>query len=519
MSADETHSPKPKPKAGRYAPTVDSVTTIRADGSRRDIHPADVHGRFTISRRLVAWVLIAVYLLLPWIPVNGAPAVFLDVAERRFHFFGFTLAAQDMWLLFFGVSGLGFALFFLTALFGRLWCGWACPQTVFLEHVFRRIERWIDGDATQRRASAVAPLTAAKAVRAVIKHGLYFLVALLITHLFLAYFVSLPQLWAYMQEAPRENWAAFVFVFVAAGLLYFNFAWFREQLCIVICPYGRLQSAMTDDHSLVIGYDTKRGEPRGKLRTEDRVQKTEDRQAGAQPASALSSVLRPPSSGDAAAVGDCIDCNRCVQVCPTGIDIRQGLQLECIGCAACIDACDEVMTRVERPKGLIRYDSFVGLGGGRTRWIRPRILVYGVLLLVGATVAIYAFSTVRPANFLVYRMTGSAYFVDKADVRNQFLVRIVNKRAVPATFTVHAAGLPAGAVQNGFAGTVTIPAMGEQVGPLVLTVNRRDYHGPFGFTVSVQDDARTFELARKVEFMGPDPKLLEEDDSERAAKP
>src|SRR4051812_29287242 len=178
MSADETKSSRSKPKPGRVAPTLDSVTTIRDDGSRRDIHPADVHGRFTLRRRVVAWLLIAVYLLLPWIPINGAPAVFLDVAERRFHFFGFTLAAQDVWLLFFGVSGLGFALFFLTALFGRLWCGWACPQTVFLEHVFRRIERWIDGDATQRRALAAAPLGTSKVLRGVAKHTLYFAVAL-----------------------------------------------------------------------------------------------------------------------------------------------------------------------------------------------------------------------------------------------------------------------------------------------------------------------------------------------------
>jgi len=521
MSAEPNpDQPKPKPKAGRYVPTVDTVTTIREDGSRRDIHPADVHGRFTSWRRVAAWVLIAVYLLLPWIPVNGAPAVFLDVAERRFHFFGFTLAAQDAWLLFFGVSGLGFALFFLTALFGRLWCGWACPQTVFLEHVFRRIERWIDGDAPKRRAQAAAPWDGARAVRTVVKHGLYMLVALLITHLFLAYFVSLPRLWLYMHEAPGENWASFVFVFVAAGLLYFNFAWFREQLCIVICPYGRLQSAMTDDHSLVIGYDTKRGEPRGRLhRPEDRGQKTEDSSRTAAEGGGLSSVLRPLSSGGGgAAVGDCVDCNRCVQVCPTGIDIRQGLQLECIGCAACIDACDEVMTKVARPQGLIRYDSLVGLGGGRTRWFRPRTLVYGALLLVGAAVATYAFSTVRPANFLVYRMTGAAYFVDRADVRNQFLVRIVNKRSTPATFVVHASGLPAGVAQSGFAAPVTIPALEEQVSPLVLTVNRRDYHGPFGFTVSVQDEARTFELARKVEFMGPDPKLLQEEDAENGTK-
>jgi len=527
MSADKTPSPKsPLKPAGRYAPSVDSVTTIREDGSRRDIHPADVYGRFTRWRTLSAWLLIGVYILLPWIPINGAPAVFIDVAESRFHFFGFTLAAQDVWLLFFGVSGLGFGLFFLTALFGRLWCGWACPQTVFLEHVFRRFERWVDGDATRRRALAAAPMTSGKVVRRVVKHAVYALIALVITHIFLAYFVSVPRLWGYMHEAPGENWTIFVFVFAAAGVLYFNFAWFREQLCIVVCPYGRLQSAMTDDHSLVIGYDARRGEPRGRLQrtgdrgqeTGDRGQRTEGGKTAALGAADLSPVVRPLSSGDAGAVGDCVDCNRCVQVCPTGIDIRHGLQLECIGCAACIDACDEVMTRIERPRGLIRYDSFVGLAGGRTRWWRARTIVYAVLLLVGVGVATYAFSTVKSVNFVVSRMTGAAYFVDQADVRNQFLVRLVNKRPEPATFVVTANGLPAGVTQNGFSDPVTVAAQAEQVSPLVVTVDRRQYTGPFKFTVSVQDEARTYRLERGVEFLGPDPKLLREEEAENDAK-
>jgi cytochrome c oxidase accessory protein FixG len=482
MSLEPPTTPAPARRPA-HRPVRDSVTTINDDGSRYFLYPADVRGRFTALRRFSAYALIAVYLLLPWIPVNGYPAVFLDVAARRFHFFGLTLAAQDAWLLFFGVSGLGFGLFFLTALFGRLWCGWACPQTVFLDHVFRRIERWLEGDAPARRALRAAPMGANKFLRRAAKHALYALAALAITHLFLAYFVSLPELWAYMHEAPGEHWAAFLFVFVAAGALYFNFAWFREQLCIVICPYGRLQSALSDDHTMTIGYDARRGEPRGHL--------------------------------GAAGAGACIDCNRCVQVCPTGIDIRHGLQLECIGCAACIDACDEVMARVKRPAGLIRYDSFAGLAGGATRWLRPRTIVYGVLLLAGATVAAFAFSTVKPAGFLVYRMSGAAYFVTADEVRDQFLVRLVNKRTVPATFTVVTAGVPAGIRQTGFTAPVTVPPLGESVSPLVLVADRKDYIGPFKFTVTVQDEARTFTLAREVEFMGPDARLLKEEDDEK----
>lgn len=487
MSNEPTQTPPPPaPRRSAHQPVRDAVTTINADGSRYFLYPADARGRFTSARRWAAYLLIAVYLLLPWVPVRGYPAVFLDIAARRFHFFGFTLAAQDAWLLFFGVSGLGFALFFLTALFGRLWCGWACPQTVFLDHVYRRIERWIEGDAPARRALHAAPMSGARFFRSAAKHTLYIIASLAITHLFLAYFVSLPELWNYMREAPGEHWAAFLFVFIAAGILYFNFAWFREQLCIVICPYGRLQSALTDDHTMVIGYDARRGEPRGKVGTPD--------------------------------AGACIDCNRCVQVCPTGIDIRHGLQLECIGCAACIDACDEIMGKVKRPTGLIRYDSFTGLGGGVTRWLRPRTLMYGVLLLVGASVATFAFSTVKPASFLVYRTGGAAYFVGPDEVRDQFMVRLVNKRNVPATLVIGTDGVPAGLRQTGFNTPVTLPPLAETVSPLVLVIDRKDYRGPFKFTVRVWDEAQTFALTREVEFMGPDARLLEEEDHEKHTK-
>lgn len=464
-------------KQQRQIPTLDTVTTIRDDGSRRFIYPTDAYGRFSSARLWSGLGLIAIYVFLPWIHVGGYPAVFLDLANRRFHLFGLTLAAHDMWLLFFLITGLGFSLFFITALLGRIWCGWACPHSVFLDQVYRRIERLVEGDALARRKLDAARWDGGKLARRVLKHVLYILVSSLIAHFILAYFVSLPELWRMVCSAPGRNWSLFVFVSACTGLLYFNFAWFREQLCIVLCPYGRLQSVLIDDNSLVIGYDKRRGEPRGKVGTQG--------------------------------AGDCIACNRCVQVCPTGIDIRQGLQMECIGCSACIDACDDVMTRTGRKTGLVRYDSLNGLEGRKTRWLRPRTLVYFALLCIGSVVTVWTFSKVKPANFAVTRMVGAPYVFDAENIRNQYMVRIVNKSSSPATFVVATAGADS-TRQTGMETPVTLAPMGEDVRPVVIVQSRKDYTGPFRFDLVLKDSTGSFEIRRNVEFIGPDAALLRE---------
>ncbi len=501
-------------------PTRDTVTTIRHDGSRRFLHPADVRGLFSRARLISGWLLIALYLSLPWIQIGGHPAVFLDVASRRFHLFGLTLAFQDIWLLFFGITGLGFTLFFVTSLLGRVWCGWACPQTVFLDHVYRRIERLLEGDAPARRALDAAPWNANKILRRSAKHALYLLASLTIAHLFLAYFVSLPGLWSMMHAAPAEHWTAFLFIAAFTAILYGNFSWFREQLCLIICPYGRLQSVLIDDHSLVIGYDTTRGEPRGKLKAAERAQRTENREQKTEnsPPSSdlrpLSSALCPPTSTlhplpstlSATSPGACIDCDRCVRVCPTGIDIRQGLQIECIGCAACIDACDDVMTKINRPTGLIRYDSLAGFRGEKTRWLRPRIFLYAGLLLVGAVVATLALSTIRPANVQITRLGGTPYFVDEHTVRNQFLVRLVNKQDQPQRFVLTLAD-PAITV-TGWSAPVEIPALAEEVRPLILQIPLERFTGTTHVSVRISDEKDSFSLTRSVEFVGPDPSTV-----------
>ncbi len=451
-------------------PSRDSVTTINDDGSRRILHPAKVRGRFTKWRSLVGTAIVAIYAALPWIPINGNPAVFLDLEHRQFHLLGLSFVLQDLWVGFFLISGLGFSLFFITALLGRVWCGWACPQTVFLD-VIHRIEHWFEGDAPQQRRLDEMPWTFEKIRRRGGKQLAFGLFSFVIAHVLLSYFVSVPGLYRMMTHAPGENWTSFSFVFLVTAALWFNFAWFREQFCIVLCPYGRLQSALIDNHTMVIGYDTNRGEPRGKK--------------------------------DTVGAGDCIDCLRCVQVCPTGIDIRQGLQMECIGCAACVDACDTIMDKLQRPRGLVRYSSLNGLVGKATKIIRPRIILYCVLMGMGVIAMTIGVSTLRPATITITRMPGVSYVLTEGMVRNQYLVRVQNKRNTPQHFNLSVSSSFPVQVSE-IDGGVDVPALGEQLTPLVVVLPRSEFRGSFKFEVSADIPGRGVVFRKKVPFIGPD---------------
>ncbi len=458
-------------------PSLDSVTTINEDGSRYTLHPADVRGTFTLLRRLTAVVLLAIYVALPWIKVGGFPAVFLDIAHRRFHLFGLTFAAQDAWLLFFVITGLAFSLFYVTALFGRLWCGWTCPYTIFMEHVYRRVERWIDGDATARRKLDAAPMSVSKFLRRTAKHGIYILISALLAHVFLSYFVSIPGLYDMMTASPAENLKAFGIVMFLTGALYFSFSWFREQFCIVLCPYGRLQSALTDEDTIVIGYDEKRGEPRGK-----------------------------PSDPSA---GDCIDCKRCIQVCPTGIDIRNGLQLECIGCSACVDACDAIMTKLKRPKGLVRYDSLRGLRGLKTRWLRPRTFVYTALMAVGAAFLTVSLLQIKPLRANLVRMQGAPYILTEETVRNHYQIRVINKLNEDAKFRLELMNAPDATQLVGTEAIRELAPMGESLITIPIEIPKSDYEGPFPFRIALRWENGDLVTTAKGQFLGPHPRLIQ----------
>jgi len=334
------------------------LSTLSADGKRRWLYPVLSVGKFWKSRRVVGWFFILIFTLFPIIKVDGKPAIFLDLLHREFTFFGLTLYSTDTILLMLFLLLILGAVFVGTALLGRVWCGWACPQTVYLEFVFRPIERLIEGREMKRKRRDEGPMNFDKAWRKVLKYSIYLLIALGLAHTFVAYFVSWESLLLWMRQPPEDNWAFFVMMALTTGLILFDFAFFREQMCTLACPYARLQSVLIDSDSMIVSYDPSRGEKRGRRNRQQR----KDEKAGIK-----------------INLGDCIDCGACVRTCPTGIDIRDGLQMECIGCTQCMDACDAIMIGVDKPVGLIRYTSENILEGKGAKLLRPRTVIYGVL--------------------------------------------------------------------------------------------------------------------------------------------
>jgi len=380
------------------------LAVLDEHGRRRKVHPADVDGSW--HRRVVAvrTLLIATFVLAPLVRIDGHPLLLLEIGARRFWVFGQSFNAQDAPFAFLVLSGLGFSLITMASTVGRVWCGWACPQTVWLEGVIRPIERFIEGSSVQRKRLDEAPWGAGKIARFALKHALFFFVAITVAHWAVSLFVpthELVRIWRGVPGAPKG--VAPVIAFLTT-IFYADFAWFREQTCLVLCPYGRLQGALQDRHTLLIGYDARRGEPRGKAGTEG--------------------------------AGDCVDCKRCIAVCPTGIDIRDGLQMECVGCTACIDACDDVMGKLGRPKGLIRYASEEGLAGGTSRIVRPRTVGYAIAGVVGLVVVTIFVRRYEPFEANVLRAGGIPYAVDGETLRAPVAVHLVNKQAEPTTISL-----------------------------------------------------------------------------------
>lgn len=444
--------------------------SIDSEGRRKKIRLSDVNGRFTLFKRVFFILLIGVYAIIPFLKVNDAPLIFIDILHRRFFLFGHTFNAQDFYLAFFLLAGFIFCLFYVTAILGRVWCGYACPQTVFLEGVFRRIERWVEGTKSEQVLLAQSKWNFKKISKFIIKHLLFLVCASLVSHIFISYFVSLEELLPMMKKSPKDHWEAFMWMSVITLILYIDFAWFREQVCMIVCPYGRFQSALIDDDSLVIGYDTHRGNPPGKVKDPNR--------------------------------GDCIDCYRCVEVCPTGIDIRNGLQMECVGCANCIDACDDMMLKTKQKPGLIRYDSLNGLEGKQRKILRPRLYLYTLIFALGITAA-YLFIDKR-INFEgnILRSKINPYTLQDGTLRNQFELHLVNKSQKEKTYLITHDAIPGINVTIPLQ-KVTIDSLQDKKIPIFLELAETKFEESLRLGIQIKDLDTGESIQRQVLILGP----------------
>lgn len=420
-----------------------SIATIDEKGKRKWIYPKKPKGRFYRVRTYLSYVLLALLFVWPWIKVNGHPVMLFNILERKFIIFGIVFWPQDFFLFMLAMITFIVFIILFTALFGRLWCGWLCPQTIFMEMIFRKIEYFIEGDYMQQRALDKAPASPQKFLRKLTKHAVFFFIAFLIANTFLAYIIGSDELVKIISDDPANHKGGLLAILLFTGVFYGVYARFREQACIVVCPYGRLQGVLLDKNSVVIAYDYKRGEPREKLR------KDQQRKAG-----------------------DCIDCHQCVHVCPTGIDIRNGTQLECVNCTACMDACDDIMDKTGKPRGLIRYTSENAIALKQKFKITPRIIGYSVLLFVLATTLLTLLALRSDFEATVLRTPGQLFQrLDNDRISNLYNIKAVNKTfdAVPVTVELIE---PKGEIKWVGMGMKEIPGQGLAEGEFFIVLNR-----------------------------------------------
>jgi cytochrome c oxidase accessory protein FixG len=390
-------------------PSYRVLPTLNADGTRRRVRPRLYEGPRHTARKFVAYGLMALFAAVPWIEIGDKPLLLLDLPRREFVFGGRTFLPTDGVLLMLLLLAIFVAVFLVTALAGRGFCGYACPQTVYMEFLFRPIERLFEG----RREEQLRLDREGPNARRIAKNAIFLLISFILGNIFLSYFVGARELVRWTQLSPFEHLTPFLVVAVTTLLVFFDFAYFREQMCTVACPYARLQSVLLDRHSLIVGYDRPRGEPRAKGK---------------------------PAPGR----GDCIDCGACVAACPTGIDIRDGLQLECIACAQCADACDGIMQKIKKPLGLIRYGSQEELEKkAEKRVLRPRVVAYATLLVLLLSALVALAATRKPAEITVLRGLGAPFSTRGELVTGEVRVKIHNRTERAERYRLAVEGQPA----------------------------------------------------------------------------
>lgn len=377
----------------------DSVSHIDEQGHRVWFFPKKPKGKLYNARTILTFFYLIVFFTLPFIKFNDSPLFLFNIIERKFILFGVHFWPQDFFLFVLGMLIFIVFVALFTVVFGRVFCGWVCPQTVFMEMVFRKIEYWIEGDASHQKALNKQEWNAEKIWKKGLKTSIFFIISVLVANTFLSYIIGVDQVLQIIKEPLSMHMGGFVGMIIFSGIFFFVFSWFREQACLVVCPYGRMQGVLLDKHSIVVAYDHVRGETREKF-----------------------SKTPSPSAGD------CIDCYECVRVCPTGIDIRNGTQLECTNCTACIDACDHVMESIKKPKGLVRYASENTIQTGkRLRWT-PRMIAYSGILVLLVGVETFLLATRSDLDVTVMRAKGTMYSTEvDSKISNIYNLHIINK--------------------------------------------------------------------------------------------
>ncbi|WP_223548150.1 cytochrome c oxidase accessory protein CcoG [Aestuariivivens sp. NBU2969] len=434
----------------------DSIGTITEEGKRAWVFPKKPNGRYYDKRKFISYILLAFLLLSPFIKINGNQFLMFNVLERRFNIFGFPFWPQDFHLFVVTmIIGVVFITLFTVA-FGRIFCGWICPQTIFMEMVFRRIEYWIEGDRNKQRKLDRQAWNIEKIRKRILKWVIFLIISFLIANVFLAYLVGSDKLLKYISDGPLEHLSTLFPLIIFTVVFYFVFAWFREQVCIIACPYGRLQGVLLDTKSIVVAYDHKRGEGENGRK---KFRKNEDRQALGH--------------------GDCIDCLQCVHVCPTGIDIRNGTQLECVNCTACIDECDHIMESINLPKGLIRYASEENIEKKVPFRLTARMKGYIAVLsiLIGLLTGMLFIRNDVEATIL--RLPGQLYeHKDNNIISNVFTYKLVNKTThdiehISLKLMTHKGELKLVGTNDRF----TVPKQDIAEGTLFVEINNSDLSG------------------------------------------
>ncbi|HTJ49696.1 MAG TPA: cytochrome c oxidase accessory protein CcoG [Cyclobacteriaceae bacterium] len=455
----------------------DSIATVDEKGKRIWIYPKKPSGYYHRLRIIVTVFLLSLFFAGPFVKIGGQPLLLLNFIERKFIIFGQAFWPQDFVIL--AITLITFFVFIIlfTVVFGRVWCGWMCPQTLFMEMVFRKIEYWIEGDAPAQRRLNNEPISVSKFLKKSSKHSLFILISLLISHTVMAYMIGVRETINIISHSPADNIAGFTGLMVFTAIFYGVYAKFREQACIAVCPYGRLQGVLLVKESIVVAYDWLRGEPRSRLKKKE-VTATKH--------------------------GDCIDCKLCVHVCPTGIDIRNGTQLECVNCTACIDACDDVMIKIGKPKGLIRFASYNSIQNSIQKIITPRVIGYSVVLLLLAGLLSFVLATRSAVETTVLKVSGTLYQrTEDGLISNLYNVEFVNKTFDEVTLEAKIESPSAAVLERVDGKPIIVPAEGITKGVFFIKIPQNEIHSARTIVrIGIYRNGKQIENL-KVKFIGP----------------